>query len=130
MSQASAPNWNNFKDLNHVGDVMEASNNKPVLVFKHRSSSPESLEIKKRLETDWDVPAEKLDVFIVDEVDQKNISEKISHLAGVDEEYPQVLLFADGVTMYDESHDMINVKKINIALKIINRTFKWMETRA
>ena len=50
-------------------------------------------------------------------------------MARVMNEYPQVLLFADGVTMYDESREMISVKKIKLALKIINRTFKWMETR-
>jgi bacillithiol system protein YtxJ len=71
-----------------------------------------------------------LDIYLVDDVKSKEVSRNITDIAGVDAEFPQVLLFADGVTMYDESHEMINVKKINIALKIINRTFKWMESRA
>ena len=66
---------------------------------------------------------------MLDVMKEKDINEVVTDMAGVINEYPQVLLFADGVTMYDESREMISVKKIKLALKIINRTFKWMETR-
>ncbi len=70
-----------------------------------------------------------LDSYLVDIMHDKDVAAEATQVAGVSDEFPQVLLFADGVTMYDESHELINVKKIKIALKIINRTFRWMETR-
>jgi hypothetical protein len=71
-----------------------------------------------------------LDVFMVDDLKNNDVSAEVSELAGVEPEFPQIVLFADGVTMYDEAGDMISVKKIKLAVKIVNRTFRWMETRA
>ncbi|MEQ9307460.1 MAG: DUF2847 family protein [Marinoscillum sp.] len=71
-----------------------------------------------------------MDLFIVDDMKDRDVSLEIAEIAGIQHEFPQIVLFADGVTMYDESQEMISVKKIKLALKIVNRTFKWMETRA
>ncbi|VXD12225.1 Thioredoxin family protein (fragment) [Marinoscillum sp. 108] len=100
------------------------------MVFKHRASSPESIEKKIELENGWNISSDMIDVYLVDDMKSKDVSREISEIAGINHEFPQIVLFADGVTMYDESHDMISVKKIKLALKIVNRTFKWMETRA
>lgn len=102
---------------------------KPVLLFKHRSSSTKSNQVKQLLENEWTIPPNQLDCYLVDVMESKSIASKVSDFAGVSNVFPQVLLFADEVAMYDESHEMINVKKIKIALKIVNRTFRWMETR-
>ena len=122
--------WKELDNLNQFDEVLENSRIKPALVFKHRPTSPESLAVKKRLEEEWTISSDQLDIYLLDESAHLDVSNEITDSSGVEHESPQVLLFADGVTMYDESHDMINVKKIKIALKIINRTFKWMESRA
>lgn len=109
--------------------MLENSRFKPALVFKHRPSSPESTRVKETLEADWTIASDQMDLFIVDVMKDKEISYEVTETAGVTNEFPQVLLFADGVTMYDEAHEMINFKKIKLALKIIHRTFKWMESR-
>ncbi|MFY0686131.1 MAG: DUF2847 family protein [Cyclobacteriaceae bacterium] len=124
------PSWKELVSLEQFDQVLERSRVKPALVFKFRTSSPECLSVKKQLEQEWNISEEELDLFVLDESKHAKVSAEVTETAGVDDEFPQVLLFADGVTMYDESHNMINVKKIRIALKIINRTFKWMESRA
>jgi bacillithiol system protein YtxJ len=123
-------NWIELTRLDALEDVLEKSRTKPALIFKHSSTSPESIAVIKKFQNEWDLTADDLDLYLVEESRSSKIINTLVDTAGVDNEYPQVLLFADGVTMYDESHEMINVKKIKIALKIINRTFKWMESRA
>ena len=123
-------NWKDLHSIEQFDELLEKSRTKPALIFKHRITSPESVAVKKQLEDEWNLPEDQIDLYLIDDQKQQDISREITDIAGVDNEYPQVLLFADGVTMYDESHEMINVKKIKIALKIINRTFKWMESRA
>lgn len=123
-------NWKDLHSIEQFDELLEKSRTKPALIFKHRITSPESVAVKKQLEDEWNLPEDQIDLYLIDDQKQQDISREITDIAGVDHEYPQVLLFADGVTMYDESHEMINVKKIKIALKIINRTFKWMESRA
>ena len=125
-----SPQWNIISSKSDLNQVIEASRSKPVMVFIHRASSTESIEKKIELEDNWSISADILDTFIVDDIKSKEISEVICDMADIPREFPQIVLFADGVTMYDESHEMISVKKIKLALKIVNRTFKWMETRA
>ncbi len=122
-------NWKPLSTKDQFEELLENSRTKPALIFKHRPSSPESTKVKESLEADWTIAPDSMDLFIVDVMKDKEVSYEVTETAGVMNEFPQVLLFADGVTMYDEAHEMINVKKIKLALKIINRTFKWMETR-
>ncbi|MEM0938250.1 MAG: monothiol bacilliredoxin BrxC family protein [Bacteroidota bacterium] len=122
--------WKNLNTLDQLEKIIAGSQMKPVLLFKHRSSSTESNQVKRLLENEWAIPPNQLDCYLVDAIKDKAIASEASDFAGIPNVFPQVLLFADEVAMYDESHEMINVKKIKIALKIINRTFKWMETRA
>ncbi|GAB4243806.1 MAG: hypothetical protein Tsb0034_21770 [Ekhidna sp.] len=122
--------WTPLRSNEHLDQIISDSTTKPALIFKHRASSDESNQIKRRIEDEWDIPSDQLECYILDVMRDKNVAYEVSEIAGVPNEFPQVLLFADGVTMYDESHEMINVKKIKLALKIINRTFRWMETRA
>jgi bacillithiol system protein YtxJ len=124
-----ALNWKPLNSKDQFEKLLENSRTKPALVFKHRPSSPESMKVKEMLEAEWTIPEEQMELFIVDVMKDKEVAYEVTENAGVMNEFPQVLLFADGVTMYDEAHEMINVKKIKLALKIINRTFKWMETR-
>lgn len=121
--------WKTLTSKEEFDQLIDDSREKPALVFKHRPSSDESVEALNKIETEWSIIPENLDLYIVDVMKDKNLAEMIADISGVANEYPQVLLFADGVTMYDESHEMISVKKIKLALKIINRTFKWLETR-
>lgn len=122
-------NWKSLSTIEEFNRLVERSKEKPALVFKHRPSSPESMLAMETLERDWTISPENLDLYVIDVMKDKEVTEAVTDMAGVMNEYPQVLLFADGVTMYDESREMISVKKIKLALKIINRTFKWMETR-
>ncbi len=121
--------WKSIKNVKEFNEILERSRTKPALVFKHRPASPESVQVKQGLESQWAISPDMLDIYLVDIMQDKEVAMEATRIAGVSDEFPQVFLFADGVTMYDESHDLINVKKIKIALKIINRTFKWLETR-
>jgi bacillithiol system protein YtxJ len=129
MNQFS-PHWKSINSLSELDLVVDDSRQKPALVLKHKSNSRLSTSIKATLEETWSISPEMVDVFLVDDLKHNDVSKEVSELAGIDSETPQVVLFADGVTMYDESGDMISVKKIKLALKIVNRTFRWMETRA
>ena len=121
--------WKKIPSVDEFDQILERSKTKPALLLKYHPSSSESVKIKKSLEDEWSIPSEMLDAYLVDMVKDDEVATEATEVSGVPDEEPQIFLFADGVTMYDESGDMINVKKIKIALKIINRTFKWLETR-
>jgi len=127
--QMQPPSWKPLTDIRQFDKIIKGSKTKPVLIFKYHPASSESASAKRNLDMNWSIPAEMMDTYIVDVNAYREVSDVVTEVAGVDNNMPQVLLFADGVTMYDESHELISYKKIKIALKIINRTFRWMETR-
>lgn len=129
MNQLS-PHWKQIFNFSQLDQVIESSKHKPSIVFIHGSTIPESIEKKIELENNWLIEESLLDTYIVDPTISRDIAQEIANLSGISLEVPQVVLFADGVTMYDESRDLISAKKIKLALKIVNRTFKWIETRA
>ena len=123
------PKWRPLTETRQFDQLIRHSKSKPAMVLKYHPGSRESELVKNHLDTNWAIPSEELDVYLIDVNRNRDLANLITEVAGVDNNLPQVLLFADGVTMYDESHELISYKKIKIALKIINRTFRWMETR-
>ena len=97
MNQFS-PHWKSINSLSELDHVVDESKNKPVLVLKHRPTSPESVKVKNSLDQNWTLSPDLVDVFIVDDLRNNDVSSEISELAGIDSEFPQIVLFADGVT--------------------------------
>lgn len=128
MNRHSA-NWIPLFNLDDLDQAIEQSRARPILVLKHQPTSLESVKVKNELDANWQESFDQIGLFIVDP-SCSDVAHEVSNLAGIEHLYPQVVLFADGVTMYDESSDLISSKKIKLALKIVNRTFRWMETRA
>ncbi len=129
VHRQQTPNWKQLTQTRQFDQILKDSKTKPALILKYHPDSKESEAVKRKLDESWAIPSQELDVYLLDVNQNRNLSNIVTEVAGVDNNLPQVLLFADGVTMYDESDEMINFKKIKIALKIINRTFRWMETR-
>lgn len=123
------PQFKSVSNLKDLQAIVEQSKFKPALVFKYQSDAQESLQKKEELEKTWDI-FNDIDLYLVDDNSTPEVSKEIAEMAEIDNEFPQIILFADGVTMYDETGDFISVKKVQLALKIVNRTFKWSETRA
>ena len=121
--------WTTISSIEDFNKILEDSKTKPALLFKYDSVDHQSNEIKRHLDEEWNIDHDLVKPYLIDRKSNKQLVYAINKEAGVIGDIPQVILFADGVTMYDESGDLINVRKINIALKILRRTFKWMENR-
>lgn len=130
MSHIS-PHWKSLSSISELEHVINESKYKPAVLFKHDPNSPESKAVRSKMDADWDIYPEEADLYLIDTSEKTGkLSITIADLAGIEDQTPQIVLLADGVTMYDESKHLISFKKIKLALKIINRTFKWLETRA
>jgi bacillithiol system protein YtxJ len=122
-------NWQPLNSIRQFDQLVEQSREKPVLVFAHSKKSSDSLHIQSKLEADWDIQHGMLDSYLLDVDTNSGVLNEMASFARVSPTFPQVYLLADAVTMYDEAGYLISARKIKIALKIINRTYRWMETR-
>ena len=128
MVEVPPPIWKNINSIEEFERIVEQSKEKPIILFRYDSQLDDHRETKLKLEKEWS-PENTIETYLLDSSVNRELSEEISEILGLTHYELHVILLADGTTMYDETDELISFKKIQIALRIINRTFKWMQDR-
>jgi bacillithiol system protein YtxJ len=97
-------NWlelNNKTELDKLTGQGSGISNQYLIFFKHSTRCGTSMIAKREFEKYWknDSP-----VYLINVVENREISNAIEHLFGVKHESPQLLLVKDGKCVYNESH--------------------------
>jgi len=71
-------NWIALTELNQLNEIVELSNTKPVLIFKHSTRCGISTMALKHFENDFDIPASKIDLYFLDLLQNRAISAEIA----------------------------------------------------
>ena len=102
-------NWKAIQSENQINTIIERSKEVPCLIFKHSTSCPISSMAKSRLEMAWNLKGEEVEVYYLDLIAYRAISNKVASDFGVRHESPQVLLIKDGICSFNTSHLDISV---------------------
>ena len=78
--------------------LINSSNDRPVVIFKHSNSCPISAMAYREME-DLDG-----DVSLIDVQSARDVSLEIASLTGVRHESPQVIILRDGKAVWNASH--------------------------
>ncbi|MBT28101.1 MAG: bacillithiol system redox-active protein YtxJ [Thalassobius sp.] len=108
--------WIPLQSEDQLNEVVEKSKDKPVVIFKHSTTCSISGMVKNRLERSWDIPTETSEVYYLDLLSYRSISNKIAEVFGVIHESPQVLVIKDGKSVFDTSHYGITTDAIKESL--------------
>jgi bacillithiol system protein YtxJ len=100
--------WRLIDDVSQIESIKEASFKKPQLIFKHSTRCSISSTAKNRLERNWSPGENRVDVYYLDLIRYKDISNTIAHFFNVPHESPQVLWIQNGACVYNASHFGIN----------------------
>lgn len=101
-----------------VADVIAASDERPVLVFKHSTQCPISGAAYRRVR-DWleskgdDAPS----VYLVKVIERRPVSKLIEKRVNVKHESPQIILLKDETARWNTSHEDVTAEAIEKALK-------------
>ena len=110
-------NWTSLDDISQIADIKKKSCEHPVVIFKHSTRCAISSMAKDRLERQWHGPAlPNVEVYLLDLIAHRDISNAVSSELGVYHESPQVIIVADGEAVYDDSHMGISFSSIQKAL--------------
>jgi bacillithiol system protein YtxJ len=114
--------WNELLDLRQWKNLLEnSSKNKPVIVFKHStrcSISQMALDRWNRgWKSEWNDQAE---IWYLDLISHRDISNAIAADTGVVHESPQALLLEDGKVSLVETHQAIRAEHFIGALSSKN----------
>jgi len=81
------------------------------LIFKHSTRCSISMMAKKRFELDWDALPENINLYFLDLIRYREISNTIADIFDVHHESPQLLLIKDGECIYESSHGEISAEE-------------------
>lgn len=103
--------WNTINNTKQITAIVEASHIRPQIIFKHSTTCPISSIAKRRLDSDLE-QLEIADLYYLDLLSYRSISNDIAEQLGVHHESPQVIVIHKGETSYEESHLDISVEDL------------------
>ncbi len=104
------------KSIDDVNEMLTASNEKSVLLFKHSTVCPISANAYSQV-AKFAQANESLPVYIVLVREDRPVSLFIAEKAGINHQSPQAILFNKGKAVWDASHYSITGTAIQKALE-------------
>lgn len=96
--------------------LIDNSHSKDCVLLKHSTTCPISSIAKLRIDDDWDLDSDKVQLYYLDLLSYRSISNKIAEKFETVHESPQILIIKNGRSVYDVSHLDINMKEIKDGL--------------
>ncbi|MGV3612846.1 MAG: bacillithiol system redox-active protein YtxJ [Fluviicola sp.] len=106
--------WVNLTSSEQLQELMNASETKPLLLFKHSTRCSISSMALNRFENNMD--PEKATCVYLDLIAYRPLSNEIAELTHVEHQSPQAILISNHEVIYTETHSGINASDI---LKLI-----------
>jgi len=110
-SNSSNINWVPLTDLGQLNEIIQLSNEKPVVIFKHSTRCSISRMALKNFENEYDL-GENIAPYFLDLIAFRDISNEIASRFEVVHQSPQLLLIIGGKSVYDVSHSAIDADEL------------------
>ncbi|TDP61058.1 bacillithiol system redox-active protein YtxJ [Flavobacterium dankookense] len=110
-NKTSKKTWRQLTDLGQLNEIVEVSNEKLVLIFKHSTRCSISRYALKQFENEFAF-GDKIVTYFLDLIEFRDISNEIAQRFGVIHQSPQIILIKEGKAIYDTSHESIEAKKL------------------
>lgn len=101
--------WQRIESFNDLEIIKETSREKPVLIFKHSTKCGISSFVLKNFEKSFkDVESFNGQMFYLDLLNYRDISNQIAESFDVVHESPQIIIINDGLASFHASHQSID----------------------
>lgn len=90
-----------------LDEIVKISFEKPVVLFKHSTRCAISRMALKQLENEYNIPMDKMELYFLDLLEYRSISNEIAERFGVIHQSPQLIVIKDGKAVYNASHSDI-----------------------
>lgn len=110
-SVESKINWIPLTFMGQLDEIIALSSQKPAVIFKHSTRCSISRMALKRFEAEYDLD-DTVDIYFLDLLEHRDISNEIASRFGVYHQSPQLLLIKEGKSIYDVSHSDIDAGEL------------------
>ena len=100
--------WKTLDHEEQLTELIEHSEKKPIALFKHSTRCSLSSMVKSRLERGWDIEDSDIDIYYLDLINNRDISNKIASLYSIEHQSPQLIVLNQGKVLYHASHGEID----------------------
>ena len=97
--------------LGQIDEIMEMSEQMPVIIFKHSTRCSISRMSLKNFENEYDL-GENVSAYFLDLISFREVSNEIASRFNVVHQSPQLLLIVGGKSVYDVSHNSIDAQEL------------------
>jgi bacillithiol system protein YtxJ len=116
--------WLEITSTNQLNELLygianaSAENNeiKPILLFKHSTRCSISSMALNGFERKWTTGRELCDIYFIDLLKYRDVSDLVAELTGVQHQSPQVIVIKGKEIVYDASHSSIDARQIESIL--------------
>ena len=109
-------NWKYLTSEADLENAMAASDSKNIILFKHSTRCSISSMAKSRLERGWNISEAEADIYYLDLIQYRSVSNAIAANLGVVHQSPQVIVVRNGKAVYDASHSAVDAQSIKANL--------------
>jgi bacillithiol system protein YtxJ len=100
--------WNYLEDMAELDAIEKESFTKPVTIFKHSTGCGVSRMVWNMFQKQYKIPQDKMDLYYLDLLAFRDISNEIAARFGVAHQSPQLIVIKDGKAVYHASHERID----------------------
>ena len=98
--------------MEQFDEIDEISQTKPVVLFKHSTRCSISRMALKQFDTEFNYPEEKIDWYLLDLLNHRDLSNEIASRYHVVHQSPQIVVIRNGKAVFNESHDSISAEDL------------------
>lgn len=104
--------WNYLESMEDLDAAEQISNDKTVVLFKHSTRCSISRFVLKQFENAFDIPADKMQIYFLDLIEYRPISNAIAERFEVTHQSPQMIVLKEGKSVYNSSHESIDAEAL------------------
>lgn len=104
--------WKELNSLNQLAVIKSESLEKPVVIFKHSTRCGISSMTLRRFESQYDLPEEAVNLYYLDLIANRQVSNQVAAEFQVLHQSPQLLIIRNETAVYNASHSDINSEDI------------------
>lgn len=112
QSADQKPFWKNIKTEEDLAKAIEASYQHKIAIFKHSTSCFISKTVLRNFEKEVENSDQKVEVYYLDLLVYRPLSNKIAEDFGIRHESPQLIVIENGKPINNASHQDISLSQI------------------
>lgn len=103
--------WQKLTEVAQLDDIIQSKKGEKHILFKHSTRCSISAMALNRFQNDWSDEFEDVNIWYIDLISFRDISNAIAEKTGVQHQSPQAIAVQDGAVKYTSSHGEINLRR-------------------